>query len=703
MQRSIGVKGCAALLPRFGGIERRSQLAPSLHSFRFEHKQFHASFSRYYSNASTEQAQVRHEALKSTLGKKTEPAIFSNAASATASPSAAAATTTKALLHQQRVKHGAMQSALAFILVLVSAQSLKNAQEKRKMERTLQATRMELDEHQEVLRHLTRDDHAMRHLAMNMLQTVREHDNETERLSKSRSSAWNWLPTIMRPRSSAMQIADDEYDDVHDEIVNTDDDFTDASSSSDNSTLIHKLTRIMQDDFLRRTGKAGLSQEQLDQLQLQELLQKQGLDSQAKEQQSTREQQQQQTISDEQEDEAESSAMIAQLLQEEIGHKFCLRFSINCESLPAPMATTAKTSPRVSMKWTRLTPSVDPQTGDKPLARSSHGVSLLQNPRRLFVYGGEHEARTPIAPDQAAWEVDLQDETSLQWRKIDCSHGPPPRIAHAQAVHAATNKVYIFGGRAGILMGEQALNDLWCYDGNDGAWTQVIAKESSQSTPCARSFHRMVCIDDALFVFGGCGQAGRLNDLHKFDLLTLTWECLPESSLKGRGGPNLVPLSGGRKLGVIAGFAGEETNDGQVYDIENRSWTSKDGLMATELKDMRPRSVCVSGSFPSASVSIIFGGEVNPSDRGHEGAGGFANDVCIMDETTGAFIESVVKENDSEDWPDERGWSDAATIDHGDGTGDFYIFAGLAGDDKNPQRLDDLWKLEIRNEATSEA
>lgn len=49
----------------------------------------------------------------------------------------------------------------------------------------------------------------------------------------------------------------------------------------------------------------------------------------------------------------------------------------------------------------------------------------------------------------------------------------------------------------------------------------------------------MVSIGTNLYVFGGCGEQGRLNDLYKFDTLTLSWTDLPNSNLiSGRGGPS---------------------------------------------------------------------------------------------------------------------------------------------------------------------
>jgi hypothetical protein len=283
----------------------------------------------------------------------------------------------------------------------------------------------------------------------------------------------------------------------------------------------------------------------------------------------------------------------------------------------------------------------------------------------------------------------LEDDLPI-WQNIDCTSsnsnkGPPERIAHAQAV--CDNVVYIFGGRAGVAMHERAMNDLWSYDDTNG-WKEL---ETSGPCPAARSFHRMICVNRALYVYGGCGEQGRMNDLHKLDLATMTWETLPASSLRGRGGSNLLSVTNERQLAVIAGFSGEETRDGQVFDLTNQTWSET--LLNDKLQDMRPRSVCVSGSLPSASILVIFGGEVDPSDRGHEGAGGFANDVCLFDEVTGAFLTSASKNADS--WPEERGWSAADVVDQGNGKGQLFVFGGLAGDDSAPRRLDDLWRMDI--------
>lgn len=357
-------------------------------------------------------------------------------------------------------------------------------------------------------------------------------------------------------------------------------------------------------------------------------------------------------------------------------------------------------SSKLKVQWQPLSPQPDPQYGI-PCARSSHGVSWVND--RLIVYGGEHVARTPLSQNQILWSCDRLE----QWRCIlpttpttTTQDIPPPRIAHAQAVHK-NKDVYIFGGRAGIAMQEQAMNDLWKLDCSSPTTTTTTETwepitDMKGTIPSPRSFHRMVCIGDTLYVFGGCGVHGRCHDLYSYHIPTKTWSECPTSQLTGRGGPTVVVLHQGSCIGVVAGFAGYETNDAQVYDTVQQQWLEQ-GVVT--LSEMRPRSVCVAGSFPSKHVTIIFGGEVDPSDRGHEGAGGFANDVVVLDEQTGSYIETITSSSETNDsssssssWPETRGWS-AGDVQEEKNT--LIVFGGLSGDDTNPRRLNDLWKLEV--------
>jgi len=345
----------------------------------------------------------------------------------------------------------------------------------------------------------------------------------------------------------------------------------------------------------------------------------------------------------------------------------------------------------LSFKWDKLNPQADPShSAGKPCSRSSHGVSWIDKSSKLIVYGGEAIARTPIEHDQAAWSFDAKKN---QWNFIK-SNPPPLRVAHAQAYHDASSSVYIFGGRAGILMQEQAMNDLWkldcSFESGEEIWSEVSPNYADDCDPAPepRSFHKMVCIGDDLYVFGGCGSNGRMADMHKFNLITRTWHNLGNSSLiKGRGGATILKLNNEKEIGIVAGFDGDESNDGHKFNVSKNDWC--DYSMVPILQSLRPRSVAIGASFPKFGICIIFGGEVDPSDKGHEGAGGFENDLVILDEETGECLKTIRVEGDN---PGVRGWSDGAVAED-----KLFIFGGLAGDDENPKRLDDMWILTVKD------
>ena len=193
--------------------------------------------------------------------------------------------------------------------------------------------------------------------------------------------------------------------------------------------------------------------------------------------------------------------------------------------------------------------------GTVPVARSSHGISAAGGAAYLF--GGEHVARTPI--DSTLYRLDLAAPVA-EWEVVPCAgDAPTPRVAHSQAVVAQPDgalHLYIFGGRVGISMDEKALNDLHrvilAPDGKSGTWECLQVQGQA---PCPRSFHVMAACGDKLYVFGGCGAAGRLSELHCLDTKTLQWTQLPTLAAAGRGGAGFFASGDGKSLYVIAGSA----------------------------------------------------------------------------------------------------------------------------------------------------
>eukprot|EP00908_Phaeocystis_cordata_P018490 Transcript_29943.p1 GENE.Transcript_29943~~Transcript_29943.p1 ORF type:complete len:356 (-),score=139.68 Transcript_29943:320-1339(-) len=326
---------------------------------------------------------------------------------------------------------------------------------------------------------------------------------------------------------------------------------------------------------------------------------------------------------------------------------------------------------RITAHWTRLA------LANAPSARSSHRLSAIDG--RAYLFGGEEQARHSIDSTVHCLDVDAGS-----WTKIEVSASPPPRVAHAQA--AINGKLIVFGGRSGVEMGEAELDDVWEFDPALCAW-QPLDAAGGGSAPSPRSFHAATAVEDSFYVFGGCGAAGRMADLHRFDTRTRTWEVLPPPpEVAGRGGATLEASPKGDALWLAAGFAGHETNDLLRFCLRERTWERKPSEW------LRPRSVCAAMALDDALM--LFGGEVSPSDRGHEGAGGFASDLIALDPIDGTQQELTVAvaggaaEAAS---PPARGWAAAAALSPREA----LLVGGLTGTDAAPERLDDAWRLRL--------
>ena len=59
-----------------------------------------------------------------------------------------------------------------------------------------------------------------------------------------------------------------------------------------------------------------------------------------------------------------------------------------------------------------------------------------------------------------------------------------------------------------------------------GAWKKL---EATGSIPQPRSYHAAAVASGMLYVFGGCGADGRLNELHAYDPAGNQWQQLPAS------------------------------------------------------------------------------------------------------------------------------------------------------------------------------
>lgn len=301
-----------------------------------------------------------------------------------------------------------------------------------------------------------------------------------------------------------------------------------------------------------------------------------------------------------------------------------------------------------------------------PMGRSSHSITAIA--KKVYIFSGEKEPRVPVGNDLHCYDLDTG-----AWSLCQASgSAPSPRVGHASA--ALGSKLYIFGGRTEVMMGEGLLDDLHCYDTNSGEWSQV---KTTGDTPPARSYHALVSTANKLYLFGGCSQ-DRHNDLYSYDPEACCWSQLPShEAIKPRGGPGLAAV--GHHLYVTAGFTGTEADDMHRFDIKTNTW---------ETLNPQPNipPISVFGITTLGTRMVIFGGELKPSAQGHAGAGGFSSDVYQYDtHTPGDGWQKVAISGGR---PSPRGWlPTTATQD-----GEIVVFGGLSPDN---ERLADMWALTL--------
>jgi hypothetical protein len=327
---------------------------------------------------------------------------------------------------------------------------------------------------------------------------------------------------------------------------------------------------------------------------------------------------------------------------------------------------------RLSVRWTRLL------LDNAPCARSSHGLSAIGG--RACLFGGEAKARHAI--DSAVHRLEITGEGTGRWTMLLSDLSPTPRVGHAQC--AVDGKLVVFGGRTDVNVGEGNLNDLWSFDPSTNQWIELL---QDGVVPCPRSFHRAAAVgenSEKLYVFGGCGAEGRLSvsDLHECDMVKHMWSKLPSPpGVTGRGGATLEPSMDGMSLWLLGDFDGDEANDLLRFDLQAHEWHRMPSNW------LRSRSVAASFHFDLGVW--VFGGEVSPSDKGHEGAGGFAGDLLAIDALSGEPLQIILE--DGSPTPPARGWGSSATTSPSEGV----LFGGLAGDDHSPARLNDAWLLRV--------
>ncbi|XP_058751991.1 nitrile-specifier protein 5-like [Vicia villosa] len=310
------------------------------------------------------------------------------------------------------------------------------------------------------------------------------------------------------------------------------------------------------------------------------------------------------------------------------------------------------------------------QRGITQGARSSHAIAVVG--QKVYAFGGEFVPRVPVDNKLHVYDLD-----TLTWSVADVSGSiPPPRVGVTMAAVGET--IYVFGGRD---VEHKELNELYSFDTKTNTWALV---SSGDIGPPHRSYHSTTADDQHVYVFGGCGVAGRLNDLWAFDVVDGKWVEFPSpgEACKGRGGPGLTVSHG--KIWVVYGFAGMEVDDVHCFDLAHKTWAQ------VETGGLKPTARSVFSTCLSGKHIIVYGGEIDPSDQGHMGAGQFSGEVYALDTETLSWTRLDDKV-ESGGHPGPRGWCAFASASRGGREG-LLVYGGNS---PSNDRLDDIFYLAL--------
>ncbi|XP_015892657.3 acyl-CoA-binding domain-containing protein 6 isoform X2 [Ziziphus jujuba] len=207
-------------------------------------------------------------------------------------------------------------------------------------------------------------------------------------------------------------------------------------------------------------------------------------------------------------------------------------------------------------------------SGDKPTPRFNHAAAVIGN--KMIVVGGE--SGNGLLDDVQVLNFDRFTWTTAS-SKLYLSPSTLPLKIPACKGHTLVSwgkKALLIGGKT--EPGSDRVS-VWAFDTETECWSLVEAKGD---IPVARSGHTVVRASSVLILFGGeDAKRRKLNDLHMFDLKSLTW--LPLHCTGTGPSPrsnHAAALYDDKTLYIFGGASKSRTlNDLYSLDFETMIWS----------------------------------------------------------------------------------------------------------------------------------
>lgn len=190
------------------------------------------------------------------------------------------------------------------------------------------------------------------------------------------------------------------------------------------------------------------------------------------------------------------------------------------------------------------------------------GHALVPWGKKVLLIGGKTE---PVSDRVSVWAFDMEAEC---WSLIEAK-GDIPVSRSGHTVVRANCSLFLFGGED---TKKRKLNDLHMFDLKSLTWLPL---HCTGPRPCSRSNHVAALYNDKmLFIFGGAAKSRTLNDLYSLDFDTMVW-----SRIKIRG---FHPSPRAGCCGALCGTKWYITGGGSkkkrpaetlIFDVLKYEWT----------------------------------------------------------------------------------------------------------------------------------
>ncbi len=188
----------------------------------------------------------------------------------------------------------------------------------------------------------------------------------------------------------------------------------------------------------------------------------------------------------------------------------------------------------------------------------------------------------------------MGDLTAQDWQSLNPPNAPSPREGHSM-VTTPEGKVLLFGGG---VPEQDLFNDLFVFEQND--WNEITPVNDP---PPARMEHEAWISGDKMYIYGGLGENGPLDDMWTYDLYLNRWDqpSIPGNRPSARHGQATVSMPDGT-IGILGGTDSDGSNLRDFWSFSSAGFT--------ELRDC-PRAYSHHIAFVVGDQYMLVFGEPN--------------------------------------------------------------------------------------------